>query len=105
MCRLGSPLPIGPSSFVCPGGLSGLAENMRTKRTMRTKSPRSPVELSGVGRLHAVFLKRKPHRAGLSGVAWQEHRGHPDLLLNSVALVDSMRFSLRENRTARASLA
>jgi hypothetical protein len=30
---------------------------------------------------------------------------HPDLLLNSVALVDSMRFSLRENRTARASLA
>jgi hypothetical protein len=28
-----------------------------------------------------------------SGVAWQENRGHPDLLLNSVALIDCMRFS------------
>src|ERR1700691_4760610 len=69
MCRLGGPLPIGPSlSFVFSRGLSGLAENMRTNGTMPTKSPQFPVELSGVDRLHAVFL---------SGVAWQEHRGSP----------------------------
>jgi hypothetical protein len=25
--------------------------------------------------VHAVFLRRKAHRAGLSSAAWQEHRG------------------------------
>ena len=32
-------------------------------------------------------LRRKPHRADLSSAARQEHRGHPDLLLNSVVLI------------------
>jgi hypothetical protein len=40
----------------------------------RLRSPGFPVEIGGVGELHAPFLKRKAHTRPLSSAAWQEIR-------------------------------
>src|ERR1700722_8567302 len=54
----------------------------------------------------ALDLRELFQNLGLDGegiAGFRPRRHYADLLLNAVALIDSMRFSLRENRTARAS--
>src|SRR6202044_2281307 len=57
MCRLPSPLPIGPSLSSCsPAACSALRKNVRTKRTMRTKSPRHPFAHQDDQAVHLIVL-------------------------------------------------
>src|SRR5450631_2770711 len=67
-----SPNPHGNPNrpFVIPGFQEWSAE----PQIPRLRSPGFPVEIGGVGELHAPFLTRKGAHATVSSAAWQEIR-------------------------------